>query len=89
MFISVENKKRSPQLSPQEVGSLARSSPRTKGTAGNCWQENGVSCSAHVHAFKSLSRYTHVHLIVFKTVKSVHASRVASQVLRFHEYTRA
>ena len=35
------------------------------------WLENGVNCSAHVHAFKSLSR-SHMHLIVFKTVNSVH-----------------
>ena len=39
MFISQENDKLSQQLNPQEVGSLARSSPRTKGAAGNCWQD--------------------------------------------------
>ena len=30
-------------------------------------------------------KITYVYLIVFKTMNSVHASRVASQVLRFHE----
>ena len=39
MSISEENDKLSQQLNPQEVGSLARSSPRTKGAAGNCWQD--------------------------------------------------
>ena len=37
--ISEENDKLSQQLNPQEVGSLARSSPRTEGAAGNCWQD--------------------------------------------------
>ena len=50
--------------------------------------KNGVSRGACVHAFKLLSR-SHMCLIVFKTENYVHASRVASQVLRFHEYTRA
>ena len=37
MSIQEENDKLSQQLNPQEVGSLARSSHRTKGAAGNCW----------------------------------------------------
>ena len=39
MSISEENDKLSQQLNPQEVGSLARSSHRTKGATGNCWQD--------------------------------------------------
>ena len=37
--ISEENEHLSQQLDPQEVGSLANSSPRTQGAAGNCWRE--------------------------------------------------
>ena len=37
---SEENEKLSQQLNPQEVGSLAISSPRTQGVAGNCWREH-------------------------------------------------
>ena len=40
MSISEENEKRSQQLDPQEVGSLARSSPSTQGAAVNCWREH-------------------------------------------------
>ena len=40
MFISEGNEKLSQQLNPQEVGSLARSTPRTKGTVRNCWLEH-------------------------------------------------
>ena len=40
MSISEENEKRSQQLDPQEVGSLARSSPSTEGAAVNCWREH-------------------------------------------------
>ena len=40
LSISEENQKLSQQLNPQEVGSLARGSPRTKGAAGNCWREH-------------------------------------------------
>ena len=40
MFISEGNEKLSQQLNPQEVGSLARSTHRTEGTARNCWREH-------------------------------------------------
>ena len=40
MSIQEENDKLSQQLNPQEVGSLARSSHRRKGAAGNCWPEH-------------------------------------------------
>ena len=39
MSTSEQNDKLSQQLNPQVVGSLARSSPRTNGAAGNCWQD--------------------------------------------------
>ena len=39
-FISEENEQQSHKLDPQEVASLARSSPRTQGAAGNCWREH-------------------------------------------------
>ena len=38
--MSGENEQLSQRLDPQEVGSLARSSSRTKGAAGNCWREH-------------------------------------------------
>ena len=40
MFISEENEQLSQQLDAQEVGSLARSSPRTQGAAENSWREH-------------------------------------------------
>ena len=40
MSISEENQKLSQQLDPQEVGSLARSTPKTKRAAVNCWREH-------------------------------------------------
>ena len=40
MSMSEENEKLSQQLNPQDVGSLARSSPRAQGAAGSCWQEH-------------------------------------------------
>ena len=40
MFISEENEHLSQQLDPQEVGFLARSSPRTQGAAGNCCRDH-------------------------------------------------
>ena len=40
MSFSEENEQLSQQLNPQEVGSLARSSPRTQGAAGNWCREH-------------------------------------------------
>ena len=48
MFISEENEHLSQQLDPQEVGFLARSSPRTQGAAGNC-------CRDHLKRFEMMT----------------------------------
>ena len=40
MSISGDDEHLSQQLKPQEVGSLARRSPKTQGVVGNCWREH-------------------------------------------------
>ena len=44
-----ENEQLSQQLDPQEVGYLARSSPRTQEAAGNYWRE-------HLQRFEMMTR---------------------------------
>ena len=56
MFISEENEQLSQQLDPQEVGSLARSSSRTQGAAGNCWRE-------HLQKFEMMTPEEHLRTV--------------------------